>query len=384
MSSLPTSLWAQKICSTLAVSCIANLGFKLMWCSFACKLTSGCPEWNSGTAMAHHHRTTCLPKPLSKIMHLWTGQAKSRSYKQVLVTLLAEGPLSVLGLVGLRPARILCAAVWVGLMTSIALTGNYGFFNLLSSVLAVALIDDQLLGFAGFLAPNVAKSTFYFLAFDALLVAAVVAGWALYTAATVATVCEACVAKPPDLSLWAREKIHHLPYFGNRYGLFASMTTTRDEIVIKELHHLPPELAARAGGLVSKAGTSAGDFWVEISLPYKPGPLDRPPPSLLYHMPRLDWQLWFVSLSLGRYSEPPRWFSRFLKLLRQRRPQVVKLVAHSGQPEVQTYALKQEPLDVRVSLESYEFSDAEKDANVGGDWQHGKWWRRKFVDVTYG
>ena len=30
------------------------------------------PRWNFGTAMQHHHRTTCLPKPWARVLHRWS------------------------------------------------------------------------------------------------------------------------------------------------------------------------------------------------------------------------------------------------------------------------------------------------------------------------
>jgi len=52
----------------------------------------------------------------------------------------------------------------------------------------------------------------------------------------------------------------------------------------------------------------------------------------------------------------PPWFRRFLKQLRERRPEVIRLVAHRGQPDVQTHVLAQKPLDIRVDFEEYYFS----------------------------
>ena len=47
-----------------------------------------------------------------------------------------------------------------------------------------------------------------------------------------------------------------------RYGLFARMTTSRDEVVLRELHRLPKELArsAEEAGLARKIG---GEHWVD-------------------------------------------------------------------------------------------------------------------------
>ena len=73
------------------------------------------------------------------------------------------------------------------------------------------------------------------------------------------------------------------------YGLFAVMTTQRDEIVIE--------------------GSNDGVEWREYEFRYKPGDVARRPLWNIPHQPRLDWQMWFAAL------EDPRdlpWFSRFV------------------------------------------------------------------------
>merc|ERR1712032_1671719 len=88
-------------------------------------------------------------------MHLLSCRIRGSSMIQVLVTLAVEGPLSLLALSGWAPFRATCAALWVGLMAGIAATGNYGFFNVLTCILAAALLSDGQLGFMGrFLAPK--------------------------------------------------------------------------------------------------------------------------------------------------------------------------------------------------------------------------------------
>jgi hypothetical protein len=48
----------------------------------------------------------------------------------------------------------------------------------------------------------------------------------------------------------------------------------------------------------------------------------------------LDWQMWFVSLRWAG-GEQPSWFQDFLQGLMDRKPSVLKLVAHPWQHEVQ-------------------------------------------------
>ena len=91
------------------------------------------------------------------------------------------------------------------------------------------------------------------------------------------------------------------------YGLFAVMTTQRDEIVIE--------------------GSDDGIEWREYEFRYKPGDVARRPPWNIPHQPRLDWQMWFAAL-----EDPQRlpWFSRFLERLLENEPAVTALLANKS------------------------------------------------------
>ena len=113
----------------------------------------------------------------------------------------------------------------------------------------------------------------------------------------------------------------------NRYGLFAIMTTTRDEIVVE--------------------GSEDGIEWRRYEFKYKPGDVERRPPWIAPHQPRLDWQMWFAALG-GDDSEP--WFRRFLDRLLEGSPDVLGLVARDpfdGRP----------PHRIRAQLMRYHFSN---------------------------
>lgn len=378
LSQLPHFVETRRLCAALACQCVTLLCFKLMWGSCLCKLQSGCPEWNFGSAMAHHHRTTCLPKPLARPLHRWSGERRV-SNVQGLMTLWAEGPLSILALSGCPWARAACCLLWCGLMLGIVVSGNYGFFNLLTCILSASLLDDQqLTPLARRLHPLADAPTgmlWPWCLWDGLLVALVTAAWALYTASTVSAIHRICAPKAPEG--WCRRIEERLRALGlaGRYGLFARMTTSRDEVVLRELHRLPPDLAQRAvrDGLAVSAGE---EFWVELALPFKPGPLNRAPPLLLNHMPRLDWQMWFVSLRWAG-GEQPSWFQDFLQGLMDRKPSVLKLVAHPWQHEVQKFALTQRPGAIRVTLEDYDYNPLPDAKRKEGVWECGTWWCRR-------
>ena len=125
----------------------------------------------------------------------------------------------------------------------------------------------------------------------------------------------------------------------NSYGLFAVMTTSRDEIVVE--------------------GSSDGQTWLAYEFKYKPGNVARRPPWVAPYQPRLDWQMWFAALST--YQENP-WFDNFMIRLLQGSPEVTALVAKNP-------FAAEPPRYLRAALYSYRFTNfAERRAT--GDWWH--------------
>jgi hypothetical protein len=125
------------------------------------------------------------------------------------------------------------------------------------------------------------------------------------------------------------------------YGLFATMTTARPEIIVE--------------------GSSDGVTWLEYEFRYKPGRLNRPPPWVAPHQPRLDWQMWFAAL--GSYTDNV-WFLNFLARLLQDDAAVLALMEHNPFPGGP-------PRLVRAQLYDYRFTDW----NTGR--KTGAWWTRK-------
>jgi hypothetical protein len=126
----------------------------------------------------------------------------------------------------------------------------------------------------------------------------------------------------------------------NTYGLFAVMTTTRPEIIVE--------------------GSDDGERWAAYEFPYKAGAVDRRPPWVAPHQPRLDWQMWFAAL--GDASTEP-WFQRFCRQLLTGSPEVLRLMAYdpfSGHA----------PRYVRAVLYQYRYAPADQR-------RRGIWWTRE-------
>ncbi|XP_017261659.1 lipase maturation factor 2a [Kryptolebias marmoratus] len=114
--------------------------FRLMFASGVVKLTSRCPTWWGLTALTYHYETQCIPTPLAWFAHqlpVWWQKLS------VVGTFVIEIPVPLLFFSPLRRLRLGAFYMQVLLQVLIILSGNYNFFNLLTVVLCVSLLDDQ-------------------------------------------------------------------------------------------------------------------------------------------------------------------------------------------------------------------------------------------------
>ncbi|XP_060698760.1 lipase maturation factor 2a isoform X1 [Hemiscyllium ocellatum] len=116
------------------------LFFRLMFASGVVKLTSRCPTWWGLTALTYHYETQCIPTSLAWFAH----QLPSWFHKlSVVIVFVLEIVVPVLFFAPIRHLRIFAFYTQILLQVLIIVTGNYNFFNLLSIVLALSLLDDQ-------------------------------------------------------------------------------------------------------------------------------------------------------------------------------------------------------------------------------------------------
>ena len=271
--------------------------FRLMVGSGAVKLASGDPTWRHLTAMTFHYETQPIPTPLAWYAHrlpLWFQKASTLA---VFVVEIAA-PFAMFGP---RRVRVAGFVALVGLQLLIALTGNYAFFNMLSAALCLLLLGDASVAQAFRPAREAAavawqrRATFVFALITVpVSLAMFLASLGIY------------FAPPPIVAL--ADVIAPLRSV-NSYGLFAVMTTVRDEIVIE--------------------GSDDGVTWRAYEFRYKPGDLTRRPPWVAPHQPRLDWQMWFASLTT--YETVP-WFETFCRRLLEGAPDVLALLARNPFP----------------------------------------------------
>jgi predicted DCC family thiol-disulfide oxidoreductase YuxK len=314
------------------------LVFRLFFLSGAVKLLSHDPTWHDLSALSYHFHTQPLPTVFAWFAdHLPAGFLRASTWMMFAIELGA--PFLIF-----MPRRLRHLGAWllIGLQVLIALTGNYGFFNLLSIVLCVFLFDDQALGGAG--RPRAdrevrptrdqeVRPTGRMRIATALLAALI-----LTLGAT--RIFEAFTGESPEpLRSLAR---YTAPFdIVNGYGLFAVMTTTRPEIVME--------------------GSNDGDNWVAYDFKFKPGDPKRAPTWAQPYMPRLDWQMWFAALS--NFRENP-WFGNFAVRLLQGSPEVTSLLANNpfgaGKPRY-----------IRAQVYLYTFTDSATRRLTGA------WWARE-------
>ncbi|HVS63239.1 MAG TPA: lipase maturation factor family protein [Thermoanaerobaculia bacterium] len=342
---------------------------KLMVLSGAVKLISFDETWWTLSALDAHFETQPLP--------LWTSWyahhlSPSLLRAGVALTLVIEILVPFL-VFWSRGARRLAAALLIGLQALIAGTGNYGFFNLLSIVLCLSLLDDSAISW---LVPRSWRRRLARRGEDDAPLSRWLPAWRrgrrerraallargrwvlaalLGCAMVLVTVRELAWSVPRDretpsalrplaaMAEWVQPALSVIDPFRsiNGYGLFRAMTLERPELIVE--------------------ASENGVDWLEVRFRHKPGDVTRRPRLVAPHMPRLDWQMWFAALDPRGASG---WLQPFLLRLGAAEPAVLDLL------EATPYG-ERRPAFLRLVLYDYRFTTpAERLAS-------GAWWRRE-------
>jgi predicted DCC family thiol-disulfide oxidoreductase YuxK len=318
--------------------------FRLIFESGCVKLLSHDPTWRSLTALNFHYQT----QPLPTWIGWYAGQLPGWFQKgSVLVIFGIELALPFLIFVPRRPRRFACAAFTL-LQLLIMLTGNYGFFNLLTITLCLTLLDDAWL-------QKYIPAKWRNVSLNPQAPIPSTRRWPIQVTVplTAIVLCASFVQffgllrvyiPGPGPVVAVYRWLMPLRTF-NSYGLFAVMTTTRREIIVE--------------------GSNNGLSWEPYVFKYKPGDLRQRPGLVGTYMPRLDWQMWFAAL--GNYRQNP-WFMNFCTRLLQGSPQVLALLEKNPFPNAP-------PRFVRAMIYEYHFTDNATRRKTG------MWWRREFKGV---
>jgi len=287
---------------------------RFMLLSGAVKLLSGDPTWAAGTALEFHFETQPLPTRLA-----WYASQLPDTllHAGVWATFFIELVLPIFILLPRRP-RLIAGAGFVLLEVLIALTGSYNFFNLLTVVLCVSLLNDSspVVGVQPSAPRRLAR---------ACAAVVIVLGLMITTTSLLRLQMSGYLALLDPLRIV------------NTYGLFAVMTTDRRELVVE--------------------GTLDGEEWRRYRFPFKPGDADEAPRLAAPYQPRLDWQMWFAAL--GSPGNAP-WIYDFVQALLEGRSPVLDLVDAPFDGQAPAY--------VRILSRRYRFTTPAERAATGNWW----------------
>ncbi len=322
--------------------------FRLMFESGCVKFLSGDPAWRHLTALKFHYETQPLPTWIG-----WYAHQLPAPVQTATAAIMFGIELGVPFLIFLprKPRQIACGAFFL-LQLAIFLTGNYCFFNLLTLLLCLTLLDDAAIKWFqpgdGLAAPGpdpqpaglkpVKRGRWPVPVTSALLL--IVLGTSFVQLSGIFGV----RLPGPEPVLAAYRWLMPFRTF-NEYGLFAVMTTSRPEIVVE--------------------GSNDGVHWAAYEFKYKAGDVKRRPGFVAPHQPRLDWQMWFAAL--GDYRENP-WFVNFCVRLLQGNQEVLALLGNNPFPEAP-------PRYIRALLYEYEFT------TFAARRRTGDWWRRELKGI---
>lgn len=312
--------------------------FRLYFESGVAKLLPSAHGWRDLSALTFYFETAPLPT--------WAGYLAHQLPAIVLraltgLTLLVEIGLPFL-IFGPRRGRRAAFLVFALFQLGIFMTANYGFFNLLSAVISIWLLDDRdLEGIARRLGRRPRP-------IDARPPGGV--SRALVTAAAAVLLAAACLegavllagGRLPLPAFLEEARALYAPFrVVNTYHLFAGMTERRVE--------------------VSFEGSDDGERWKAYRLRYKPGEPDRRPAMVAPHQPRVDFQLWFFTLS---NPESPR--NAYVR-------DILSRICHD--PRALAGLWRKDPFDgrspryVRLGYAVYRFTDLATLRRTGA------WWR---------
>lgn len=342
--------WREKLSnvpppSDVMVWLLRWLLFRLMLQSGLVKLLSRDLAWSSFTALDYHFETQPLPT--------WIGWYAHQLPQWVHMAM--EGAMFAIELIVpffiflTRRFRLIAFWLFAIFQIVIAVTGNYGFFNLLTVVLCFSLLDDDAFGrFRRERKPVEEISTpenravrvvkvpkrsrlplVFFVPFAVFVVSVSLVEWSAQVLG------RGVVPEPVKKVMAVLAPFRSI----NRYGLFAVMTTDRPEIVVE--------------------GSADGVEWRPYEFEWKAGNPTQRPRFVAPHQPRLDWQMWFAGLEA---CDQNPWFTNFMYRLLQGSPPVLDLLKVNPFPD-------KPPLYVRSTVYDYRFTDRATKSAVGSWWK---------------
>jgi hypothetical protein len=304
--------------------------FRFIFSSGIVKLRSGCPEWRGFTAMCLHYETQPLPARLAWYAH---KQPRWMLKFSTIMVLIMEIVFPFFLFV---PGIISTIAVFVQMLLQFLIisTGSFAFFNLLTLALCMPLLNNETLSWFIQVAPL--EETTYPLV---IWLSSLIAIFLLFL--NVLQTINLFIPLPRRLY----RLLMNVSFYGisSSYGLFAMMTTIRDELIIE--------------------GSNDLKTWKAYHFKWKPGDLKAAPKYVAPHQPRLDWQMWFASLGSIQNNQ---WLLKVLERLMQGSKPVLDLLAENPFQEAP-------PKYMRVQRYRYHFTTMQERK------KSGNWWKREYI-----
>jgi len=290
--------------------------------------------WRNATALYYHFETQPIPGPLSRWFHfLPRGVLKGGVYLNWLAELIA--PFFAFWP---RITRQIAGLIMILLQIVLVLSGNLSFLNWLTIVPALACFDD---GFWAKILPKALNQK------ATTAEATAEPSGPMTTTAWVITFLIGLLSIQPVLNMLSPQQIMNTSFdplnLVNTYGAFGSVGEERLNVVFE--------------GTTDSIPTDSA-HWLEYDYKALPVALDKRPPQVAPYQPRLDWQMWFASMSTP--AEYP-WTLTLIKQLLHNDPGALSLFADNPFPN-------NPPLYVRAILYRYSFAQP-------GNPQH-RWWTR--------
>ncbi len=304
--------------------------FRVMFGAGLIKLR-GDPCWHDMTCLDYHYETQPIPNPFSWFFHIapiWTRRA-GVWFNHVAELIVPFGYFAP------QPVSSIAGIVTIVFQGTIMASGNLSWLNLLTIVLAIPTLDDRLL------------------AWIPLRPVALLAPHMVYKVTTIVVgVLVAVLSINPIRNLVSSRQIMNTSYnplhLVGTYGAFGSITRVRYQVIVEGTDEV-----------VLTPSTN----WRAYEFKGQPGDPSRAPPQIApYHL-RLDWLMWFASMS-EYYSHP--WFVHFMAKLLQGDSDTLSLLRSNPFP-------KQPPHYIRAQLYEYHFTTPEERRKTG------LWWKRQLI-----
>ena len=298
------------------------------WLTFRIMLGSGMIKvrgdkvWQNGTALFYHFETQPIPGPLTRWFHFLPHTVlKIGVWFNWLAELVAPWFIW-----WPRLSRHIAGSVIVFFQLFIILSGNLSFLNWLTIIPALACFDDS---FWSKLLPAV-------LVRKAEAAAAIAEeSKSMVITAWIATGLIVLLSIPPVLNMLSPNQAMNSSYdpldLVNTYGAFGSVGQQRMNVIFE-------------GTSDDTTGNKAR--WQPYIYKGLPVLLDKQPPQIAPYQLRLDWQMWFASMSTA--DQYPWTYNLVWKLLHND-PDAVGLFAESPFPH-------KPPRYIRAMLYDYKFA----------------------------